>query len=315
MDKKIISQIIKDIEENDTIIIHRHVRPDGDCVGSQNGLKLTIKKNFPNKNVYAVGDNVENLQYLGAMDDISADLYVNALVIVVDTANEARIEDTRYKLANKIIKIDHHPGNDNYGTINWVDPKFGATAEMIAELIKVANWTMTDEAVKLIFTGIVTDTGRFMYRSVTKDTFMRVSFLMSNNNLDLVKSYEDIYIRPLNVVRFEAFIATNFITSARGTAYINIPASTLSEYNITAKEASNCVNVMANILGVHIWCLFYEDEKTGSVRGSLRSRSVKINDVATKYNGGGHANACGISLKSFSDVDDVVKDLDSIILK
>ncbi len=313
MNEAIINEVIKEIENADTIIIHRHVRPDGDCLGSQNGLKCTIKNNFPSKKVYAVGDNVENLKYLGAMDDISDDVYTNALVIVVDTANKERIEDSRYNMGAKLIKIDHHPTKDNYGDINFVVPTYASTAEMIVDLIKQAKWKMTDEAVKLIFTGIVTDTGRFMYRSVTRDTFLRVAHLLADNNLDLVKAYGDIYIRPLNIVRFESYITSNFTTTARGTAYIKIPHKILSEYNISSKEASNCVNVMADIEGINIWCLFYEDEKSGRMRGSLRSRNVKINDVATKYNGGGHDNACGVAFGAESEIDDLIKDLDELL--
>ena len=97
-------QILDKIKEFDTIIIHRHVRPDGDCIGSQMGLKQFLKDNFKDKNIYAVGDDIpEYLTRYGSNDEISEDIYNDALVIVVDTANEMRICDERYKLGKYIM--------------------------------------------------------------------------------------------------------------------------------------------------------------------------------------------------------------------
>lgn len=107
--------IIQAIKAYDTIIIHRHVRPDPDAYGSQAGLKEMIRKSFPEKNVYIVGESEPSLEFLAQMDEISDDTYKNALVIVCDTANAARISDQRFDLGNQLIKIDHHPNVDAFG--------------------------------------------------------------------------------------------------------------------------------------------------------------------------------------------------------
>src|SRR5699024_5661550 len=94
-------QIIETIKENDKIIIHRHVRPDSDVLGSQCGLREMIVQTFPDKQVYVVGEEDEALHFLVRMDDIADDVFDDALIIVCDTANTGRISDQRYKLGEK----------------------------------------------------------------------------------------------------------------------------------------------------------------------------------------------------------------------
>src|SRR5690625_1288894 len=129
-----VNDIINKIKLYDTIIIHRHVRPDADALGSQNGLKEMIQTSFPDKKVYAVGEEDVNLHFLARMDHISDDVFADALAIVCDTANTGRISDQRYTLAKEVIKIDHHPNHDKYGDFLWVDTTVSSTSELIYEL-------------------------------------------------------------------------------------------------------------------------------------------------------------------------------------
>src|SRR5699024_11991437 len=117
-----IKQIIQSIKQYETIIIHRHVRPDPDAYGSQGGLKEMIKHSCPEKNVFAVGEEPDDtLHFLYRMDNITDDTYKGALVIVCDTANTDRVSDDRFRSGDKLIKIDHHPNNDPYGDVMLVD--------------------------------------------------------------------------------------------------------------------------------------------------------------------------------------------------
>ena len=120
----LVYQKIKDYQ---TIIIFGYKRPDGDCYGSQNGLKDIIKSTFPMKSVFVVGEKVDNLSFIGQMDQIEDDIFPQALAIVVDTATRDRISDSRYKLCKEIIKIDHHIILDNYGDVNVVEVLIPAT--------------------------------------------------------------------------------------------------------------------------------------------------------------------------------------------
>jgi bifunctional oligoribonuclease and PAP phosphatase NrnA len=167
-------KILEMIKQYETIIIHRHVRPDPDAYGSQGGLAEIIKTSFPEKKVYAVGVEEPSLNYLRRLDSIEDSVFEGALVIVCDTANEERICDSRYRLGDKLIKIDHHPNEDAYGDHLWIDTSASSVSEMIYEFYqfgKEKGLVLSNEGARLLFAGIVGDTGRFLYPSTTQNTF------------------------------------------------------------------------------------------------------------------------------------------------
>ena len=137
--KNIMNDMMQEIEQNDTIIIHRHVRPDPDAYGSQLGLKYYLEAKYPNKHIYAVGENEPSLEFIGTFDEISDEVYKEALVIVCDTANSPRIDDQRYQNGLKVLKIDHHPAIDQYGDINYVSTEASSTSEIIYDFITHFN--------------------------------------------------------------------------------------------------------------------------------------------------------------------------------
>src|SRR5690554_860977 len=132
-------EIIEAIKQYDTIIIHRHVRPDPDALGSQGGLKEIIQATFPEKKVYSVGIDDPEFEFLVKMDQIEDEVYKGALVITCDTANTARVDDQRFTRGDKVIKIDHHPNVDAYGDLRWVNTDASSTSEMIFELFLVGK--------------------------------------------------------------------------------------------------------------------------------------------------------------------------------
>src|SRR5699024_7770144 len=160
--------ILDKIKEYETIIIHRHVRPDADALGSQCGLKEMINLSFPSKKVFAVGEEDPAFHFFARMGEVDDELYDDALVIICDTANTGRISDERYKLGKEIIKIDHHPNNDPYGDIMWVDTSASSTSEMIYDFFKFGEnkqFQLNSQIARLIYGGIVGDTGRFLFPS------------------------------------------------------------------------------------------------------------------------------------------------------
>ncbi|WP_312066523.1 DHH family phosphoesterase, partial [Leuconostoc lactis] len=130
-------QILAEIKRYDTIIIHRHQRPDPDAYGAQLGLKAILEASFPDKQIYAVGKAVQGLAWMSEddtfMDDVPDKMYRDALVLVVDTANAPRIDDQRWPNGLEIIKIDHHPNDEPYGDWQWVEAGKSATSTMIYE--------------------------------------------------------------------------------------------------------------------------------------------------------------------------------------
>jgi len=176
-------RILNLIESYDQIIIHRHLRPDMDAIGSQYGLYLTIKENYPEKKVYVVGDT-NDMVYQAKMNDIKDEYYINALAIITDVSVERLVSDERYKKASDIIIIDHHQNDTDieHVTIFYKDSSFASASEMIVDIIKECNLRVTVEAATYLYGGMVTDTGRFLYLNNPSKTFELASFITRFNS-------------------------------------------------------------------------------------------------------------------------------------
>ena len=174
-------EIIQKIEEYDTIIIHRHQHPDPDAYGSQGGLATAIMQSFPAKKVYQVGKNIPGLNWITVEnEDLPDETYKSALVIVTDTANTPRVDDDRYNKGDFLIKIDHHPNDDQYGDLSLVNTNASSCSEIIHDLILASEGKLelTAEVAEKLYAGISSDTGRFMYDATTAHTMEVVASLM-----------------------------------------------------------------------------------------------------------------------------------------
>lgn len=304
---KIISEIIR----YEKIIIHRHVRPDPDAYGSQVGLKALIKHSFPDKKVYAVGEEDPSLHYLARMDVIPNSCYEEALVIVCDTANTERICDDRYTLGDKLIKIDHHPNHDAYGDLLWVDTDASSTSEMIYELYKEGKnngFQMTQEAARLLYAGIVGDTGRFLFPSTTEKTFHIAADLITYA-FDLPSLYEGMYNTNINIAKLKGYILQEFTLSEAGVSVVKLSLETLKKFNVDPIETGKLVSVLGDIQGIVAWAFFIEEEE-GLIRIRIRSKGPVINELAAKYNGGGHPLAAGATVSTWEEAEQFTKELD-----
>ncbi|WP_203361492.1 bifunctional oligoribonuclease/PAP phosphatase NrnA [Bacillus sp. REN10] len=302
-------QIIEKIKEYSTIIIHRHVRPDPDAYGSQGGLAEMIKASFPEKQVYTVGEEEPTLRFLRTLDVIDDQVYAGALVIVCDTANEERICDKRYKLAKEWIKIDHHPNEDPYGDVRWVDTSSSSTSEMIYDLYKSGKehgLKMNMEAARLLFAGIVGDTGRFLYPSTT-DRTMEYAGELIEYKFDRHELFTRMYETEEKVVKLQGHILQHFQLEETGEAVVSLTKELLKEFGVAPSEASLLVSCLGEVKGIKAWVFFVEEND--QIRVRLRSKGPVINELAKKYNGGGHPLAAGASVYSWEEAEQVAKDL------
>lgn len=305
-------QIIDEIRQNETIIIHRHVRPDPDAYGSQCGLAEILKATYPKKEILVVGESETSLEFLYKMDVVKDEVYQDALVIVCDTANQARVSDQRYKKGKKLIKIDHHPNDDKYGDLLWVDTSASASSEMIYELYlagKDQGFVLSKKAAQLLYAGIVGDTGRFLFPSTTEKTFRYASALISEG-IEFSPLYDELYKTKRNVAKLSGYVLQNFTLTSSGAACMEISKEMLDEYEVTPSEASQLISILGDIEGVKSWVFFVEEEN--QIRVRLRSKSLVINGLAKKYNGGGHPLASGASVYSWEEAEQVLKDLEEL---
>ncbi|TPR43505.1 bifunctional oligoribonuclease/PAP phosphatase NrnA [Apilactobacillus micheneri] len=305
-------KIIKAICDFDTIIIHRHQRPDPDAYGSQMGLANIIKTSFPNKKVYCVGKQYHGFDWLGKTDNIDDDVYKNALVIVCDTANQPRVDDSRYNKGKMMIKIDHHPNDDQFGDIMWVKPEASSTSELIYDLYDASKkLKINDEAGRLLYAGIVGDTGRFKYPSTSANTFRVASELaklnFSTTEVNNIESEIDI---PL--ARLSAYVYENLNIKDSGAAYLILSDKVLEPFNLGDESTSAVVPLPGNIKQVSSWAIFVQ-QKDGSYRIRLRSKGPSINELAKKFGGGGHPLAIGAVAKDDEEIKQVIEQLDTLV--
>ncbi|MDC7244217.1 MAG: bifunctional oligoribonuclease/PAP phosphatase NrnA [Sphaerochaetaceae bacterium] len=310
MDKR---HILEKIKEYNRIIIHKHIRPDGDCYGAGFGLKEIIKESFPEKEVYVVGETAEYVKFIGDVDIIPDELFKGALSIVVDTANQDRVADQRFKLADYVIKIDHHIPVQDYGDFQYVDTSRPAASQIILEFYleyqSELKFNMT--AAKALYTGIITDTGRFKYRSVTADTFRAVAFLVEFG-LDFTSILGMLDIKSESLMKLQGYVLQNFEKTPNGVAYIKMTPEIIKQFEVTLEEASSLVNELSTLEDCPVWMLFAEYENN-IVRGRLRSRAPAIDKLANKYDGGGHKLACGANLGSWDRVELLLEDADKLV--
>ncbi|TCP32081.1 phosphoesterase RecJ-like protein [Scopulibacillus darangshiensis] len=302
-----IEKIIEAIEAYETIIIHRHVRPDPDALGSQGGVACFIRDNFPGKSIYLVGEDVPSLTFLNRMDVIEDRVYEGALVIVCDTANQARISDQRYNLGEKLIKIDHHPNEDPYGDMMWVNTGASSVSEMIVSIFESRpEFTMSDEAARLLYAGIVGDTGRFLFSNTTNETFNRASLLIKKN-FNRQELYDRLYQANLNLTRLNGYVLQHFELSDEGAGYMTITQDLMDTYSVKPEDASLLVNAFSNVENIKAWVFFIEEKD--QIRVRLRSKGPVVNTLAAKYNGGGHPMASGATVYTWEETEQVLADL------
>ena len=318
-----IDEILEKIKTYKRIIIHRHIRPDGDCIGSQRALKEAILLNFPDKEVYAVGDEIPSfIKEYGIIDEVSKDMYKGSLVIVVDTGTRVRICNDNYALGECIIKIDHHDDSEDYASINYVDPLSPACASILVRLFKQWHFKLNKDIATYLYLAITTDTGRFRYRGVNEEVLNNAGYLLSYG-VDTEKLYTSIYIKDDVTYKLQGYVYQHFKKTPNGVAYMYFTKKMMAKFNVTKEDAANALD---GIRGSLIWVVFVdqlkkhkknvsskEEDPGCEIRVRLRSRYVAINEVGTHYRGGGHLQAAGAIIYSKKEMKSLLQELDTLL--
>ena len=317
MNREVKEQILQKIKEYDRIMIFRHIRNDGDCVGASKGLKRILQLSFPEKEIYLIDkDTAQYLEFMGPEDEeVPEDKYRDALGIVVDTASEARISNKNYKLCKEIIKIDHHIPLETYGDLQWVEENRSAACEMIVDFYSTFKdqLKIDSEAATHLYTGLVTDSGRFKYDGVSGDT-LRNAALLLDVGVDTQLLFARLYLEAFEYLKFKAYIYEKMQITENGVAYIYVDKEMQEKFNLTLEQASACVGTLDSIRGSICWMVFIDNnDAEGTIRVRLRSRFVHVNPIAEKYRGGGHACACGATVYSEEEMQSLLRDADALV--
>ncbi|MGM9647747.1 MAG: bifunctional oligoribonuclease/PAP phosphatase NrnA [Eubacteriales bacterium] len=302
-------QILELIRTYPRIILHRHKNPDGDALGSQMGLYQMLRDTFPEKEIYTVGDLTPRYTFMlnRPMDEIDDSLYAGALAMVLDTSAKSLISDERYALADATARIDHHIFVEQICETEVTDTSFESCCGLVTALAMEGGFTVSPVAAKSLYTGMITDSGRFRYDSTSAQTFRMASFLMERR-FDTADIYRNLYADELPYIKLRAKFTLKIQTTPERVAYIYTTREEAATYNADSFTLSRgMVNVMAEIRGIDTWVNFTEADS--GVLCEIRSNRYNINPIAVKYGGGGHQKASGTTLKDRDEAMHLLADL------
>lgn len=304
-----MKDIINKIEEYDTIAIYRHVFPDPDSYSSQTALKSIIENTYPNKKVVLLGEHSKKLEYINTMDkEIKLDK--NCLAFILDVANKERVDNQTFNNCGYIIKIDHHkPFDEPFEDLTWVDTNYSSCSEMILDLyLTYENKLKIDkEGRRALFTGIIGDTGRFLYVDNPTNLFEKLSKITFD--LETKEIYANMYKREESELKFLGYIYSNYVTTKNGVAYLKVKNEIAKKYGLQPINAARMVNALQDTEGINNWNFFVEKED-GSIFCEFRSNGPIVNNIASEFGGGGHMLAAGASLENWEKVDEIIKAFD-----
>lgn len=305
-------QILDEIKKYDTIILHRHTKPDGDAMGSQIGFKHILKENFPEKQIFMVGDDVRFFSFMedAIMDEILDEVYSGSLAIVLDCGSSHLISDDRYKLAEKTIRFDHHLFCETICDLECVESSYESCAGLIADFARQNALTVNKLAAQSLYTGMLTDSGRFRYDSTSSRTFEIAAFLMKAG-FDTNEIFRHLYADEYENKKLKAQFVLKIQFTEHNVAYIYTSKEEFDSYDADSFTISRgMVGTMADMKGVDIWVNFTETEQ--GVLCELRSSRFNINPIAVKYGGGGHAKASGATIADHETAMAMLHDLDEM---
>lgn len=305
--------ILKEIQTYDTIILHRHNKPDGDAIGSQIGLKHLLKENFPEKTIYVVGDSAETYSFMedSVMDEIQDSVFEGSLSVILDCGGANMVSNTRYNLAAKTVRIDHHLFTGQFADVEVIDSDFESCAGMIGMMAMECGWKLNVTAARSLYTGMVTDSGRFRYDKTSANTFRVAAYLMEQK-FDTESIFRDLYADDFESKKVKAQFVLKTKFTANRVAYIYTTIAEREALGLSAFTVSRgMVNTMADIKGSGIWVNFTETED--GILCELRSNDLNINPVAVKYGGGGHAKASGACVPDYETAMAMLNDLDQML--
>ena len=307
--------VLDKIKEYDRIIIFRHFRPDGDAIGSTKGLQRILRLSFPEKEIYLQNSDFSDyLAFLGGEDEpIDDSLYSDALGLVLDTGTAARISNKKHSLCRELVKVDHHIPIESYAPTEWVEEERSSCSEMVAAFYDAFRdeLKIDSEAARYIYTGMVTDSGRFRFRDVSGET-MRLAGVILSVGIDTDVLFANLYLKDFHNFKFEAYAHGKMKLTENGVVSLFVSQRMQKRFGLSGEDASASVSLMDSIRGSLIWLAFIEGDD-GKIRVRLRSRFVTVNALAEKYGGGGHACAAGATVHSKREMKQLIGEADALL--
>ncbi len=315
MSESIKKEILDKIKKYDSIVIGRHIRPDGDAVGSAKGLGRIIKLTYPEKKVYvSSSDSSEYLSFLGPDDgEVSEEIISSSLVILLDTATSDRVSYPMLMKGKEKVKIDHHIKCEDFPGLEWIESTYSSTCEMISEFYETfcSELKLDTDGAEALYTGLVTDSGRFLYSSTSPHT-LRMAALMLDFGFDIERLEAYIELKPYDFFLYRTALFERIHVTDNGLVWVYVDSDFQKKWNLSREDASESVTFMSGIKGSICYIAFI-DNPDGTIRVRLRSRFMTVVDIASRYSGGGHDRASGATCYSKDEMNALIKDADESV--
>lgn len=301
-----INKFIKELDRSHKVYLISHINPDGDSIGSLLGLGLGLIERYNNKIVMVKSDNIPSkFKFLAGINllkttDFIHKKYENSILITLDCGDLKRIGKLYDDVSdfNKIINIDHHKSNENYGDINYVYEKSSSTCEVVYNILKELKINITKEIATSLYLGISTDTGSFKYDNTTSETHKIASELLDyniNQNMIIKNAYQNrsinktrLFIEALNKLQF-------YYDNNVGISCIDM--ETIENLDVTSEHFDGIVEFIRDTEGIEVACVLREI-KHNTIKVSLRSKNdIDVSNIAKSFNGGGHRKAAGCTVE------------------
>jgi phosphoesterase RecJ-like protein len=300
---KIVDRIVEATKGVETICVVGHVRPDGDCIGSQLGLTLALMNAGKKVTCWNQDPLPAKLAFLDPKKIIQTPEKGQQFdcVIATDCASLERLGTAVECIQERklFINIDHHTSNTRYGDLNWIAAREPSTGELIFRLLKAANWPITPAISDCLFTAVSTDTGSFQYPTTRPATY-HVAGELVKRGANLAKICDEVYQSyPLARVRLLRHVYNKFrLTHENQIAYFWLKKADYTRTGSDPSDSEGLIDHIRAIEPVILACVFEEIEPT-LTRISLRSKSPKVdvNKVAGLFGGGGHPAAAGARIE------------------
>lgn len=297
-----LEEIVAALRRYDRFCVVGHVRPDGDCIGSQIAIGCALRAAGKDVTIWNDDPVPPKLKFLDRESLLKRPKTGQSFdcVLATDAASLERLGKTAACIQQRrfFINIDHHKSNTLYADLNWVRPEKPSTGELIYQLITRMGWEVSQPIADCLFTAISTDTGSFQYPTTLPETY-RVAGELVEKGANLATICNEVYQSfPLARVRLLRHTYNRFrMTHNDRIAYLWLKKMDYSRAGASPADSEGLIDHIRSIEPVLVACLFEEvDEQL--TRISLRSKhpAIDVNQIAGKFGGGGHPAAAGARL-------------------
>ncbi len=297
-------QIGQALREGVRFAVLGHVRPDGDALGSQLALGLSLKQLGKDVRIWNEEGMLEKYSFLPNANLLTkppAEPEDVDVAIALDTAIQNRLGNSlpAVRSAKVWINIDHHPSNPGYGDLVYIDPKSPATGQILFELIKSEKLPIDAAIAENLYVAISTDTGSFQYPNTTART-LEIAAELVRAGVDVGRvsqlTYENYPRRRVELLR--DLLGTMRFDANDRVASFSLSLATAKKLGVLPEDNEGLIDHLRAIRGV-IVAMFFEELADGKVRVSMRSKNEKVNvcAICEKFGGGGHVLAAGARVR------------------